>query len=148
MGFFVISHRPIAPCTALYHEVNQTTPCPLLDVNRQSRVCFRGGEGWSSFLSPTHRAAPYRSVPYEFQVCFELCNNGANTHFGTEYSKECWCAEGPELTTNGDEVDSDECDMTCAGAPEGGETCGGYDRISAYKVYTTTLHTLPFSEFF
>ena len=70
--------------------------------------------------------------PNLFQICFGLCNNGANTHFGTEFSNECWCAESPELLKNGEEVDSAECDIACASASDG-ELCGGRDRITAYE---------------
>lgn len=71
--------------------------------------------------------------PNVFQICSGLCSNGVNTHFGTEFSSECWCAENPELTINGEQVDSAECDMTCAGATDG-ELCGGRGRITAFEV--------------
>lgn len=76
-------------------------------------------------------------VKAHFQICFGICSDGVNTHFGTEYSKECWCTKNPELTTNGIEVDSTECDMACASASDS-ELCGGYDRITAYKVRQPT----------
>lgn len=52
---------------------------------------------------------------------------GCTLHPGVQ----CWCGINPDLTANGDEVSSSECDMDCAGTTTG-EKCGGRNRISVY----------------
>lgn len=94
----------------------------------------------SRFVFPIDTAIPHAprrtmALPLtkSYQICFGICNNGVNTHFGTEFSKECWCAENFDLTINGPEVDSAECDMTCAGTSDN-ELCGGREKMTAYEV--------------
>lgn len=71
------------------------------------------------------------SMAMSAEVCFALCNDGANTHFSTQFASECWCAINPDLTTNGEELDFDECDMDCTGSSTG-EKCGGSNKLTAY----------------
>ncbi|KAK4184929.1 carbohydrate-binding WSC, partial [Podospora australis] len=58
--------------------------------------------------------------------CLEACSG--YTFAGVEFGVECWCG-GSILETNkaGNE---DQCDMQCAG--DGGEICGGGNRVSVY----------------
>ncbi|CAB1116227.1 unnamed protein product [Ectocarpus sp. CCAP 1310/34] len=65
------------------------------------------------------------------QICFDLCNDGTNTHFGTQYGEECWCGIHPALARHG-ELDIDSCDFPCAGNEE--ETCGGFDKMTVYDI--------------
>ncbi|CAM9872583.1 unnamed protein product [Ectocarpus sp. 6 AP-2014] len=65
------------------------------------------------------------------QICYDLCNDGTNTHFGTQYGRECWCGIHPALATHG-ELDIDSCDMACQGTE--GENCGGFDKMTVYDI--------------
>lgn len=58
---------------------------------------------------------------------------GCTIHLG----RQCWCGLNPDLTANGDEVSSSECDMDCAGTTTG-EKCGGRNRISVYRFESFT----------
>eukprot|EP00903_Cladosiphon_okamuranus_P020285 g18615.t1 len=70
------------------------------------------------------------------EVCFGLCNDGTNTHFGTQYGKECWCVYDPELQSITQFADVVKpCDMRCVGNPEhDDERCGGYDAMTVYEM--------------
>lgn len=46
---------------------------------------------------------------------------------------QCWCGKDSDLTLNGEEVSPSECGTVCAGSVTN-ETCGGYLRMSAYKI--------------
>ncbi|CAM9959471.1 unnamed protein product [Pylaiella littoralis] len=77
--------------------------------------------------------------PMSAEICFNICNDGTNTHFGTQYYTECWCGVDPDLTKNGDNLLIGECDATCAGTTDD-EKCGGYDKISAYVIGDATAY--------
>eukprot|EP00752_Nemacystus_decipiens_P004599 g4198.t1 len=67
------------------------------------------------------------------EECYFFCDDGINTHFGTQNSNECWCAVDPELHKNGPALDPDECSMLCAGTAVG-EQCGGVYRMTVYEI--------------
>eukprot|EP00904_Undaria_pinnatifida_P009040 jgi/Undpi1/5266/HiC_scaffold_2.g00547.m1 len=67
------------------------------------------------------------------EICYEQCNDGVNTHFGTQYAIECWCGADTDLTKNGEELPSEKCDMLCAGTTVG-EHCGGNNTMTAYEI--------------
>lgn len=74
------------------------------------------------------------------QICFEMCNDGSNTHFGTQYGQQCFCVNDPEMASidKHGELDAvDHCQMDCAGV-DGSEMCGGHDEMSVYEMTTTT----------
>ena len=50
-----------------------------------------------------------------------------------EIRAQCWCAEDPDLTKNGEELDLDDCDFECTGTTTG-EMCGGRDMLTAYLI--------------
>ena len=94
----------------------------------------------SGSAAPTARRAPDDLLPRPrlsfvwcccAQICYEMCTDaGAGyTHFGLQYSYECWCS-----TTLSDTETSEGavCDYPCTNTP--GETCGGYDAIMAYEI--------------
>eukprot|EP00904_Undaria_pinnatifida_P008999 jgi/Undpi1/5229/HiC_scaffold_2.g00511.m1 len=85
--------------------------------------------------SKSNRIMENKTVESEMsaEICFVLCNDGINTHFGTQYSTECWCAVNVDLTTNGGELALEECDSLCAGTTSD-EYCGGNDKITAYEI--------------
>ena len=68
------------------------------------------------------------------QLCFDICSqDGANTHFGTQYGVECFCADDAELESINKYVDEPaECDYECSG--DDAEYCGGYYAISVYEI--------------
>ncbi|CAM9274851.1 unnamed protein product [Laminaria digitata] len=74
------------------------------------------------------------------EICFDMCNDGTNTHFGTQFASECWCAVDADLTLNGAMRSIDECDFLCAGTTSG-EFCGGRNRLSAYEIVDEVLPT-------
>ncbi|CAM9959403.1 unnamed protein product [Pylaiella littoralis] len=76
--------------------------------------------------------------PMSAEICFDMCNDGINTHFGTQYYTE-WCGVDPDLTKNGDNLLIGECDATCAGTTDD-EKCGGSDKISAYVIGDATAY--------
>ena len=49
---------------------------------------------------------------------------------------QCWCAVDADLTMNGDELESDECDYLCAGTTTD-EYCGGRNKLTAYVIEET-----------
>eukprot|EP00903_Cladosiphon_okamuranus_P006776 g6606.t1 len=67
------------------------------------------------------------------EYCYFLCDDGLSTHFGLQYSRECWCATNPELTKNGPQLAHGECNMRCAGTTSG-EYCGGYYKMLVYEI--------------
>lgn len=68
-------------------------------------------------------------------MCFGLCNDGSNTHFGTQYGKECWCVNDPEEESINQFSDvAASCDFSCAG--DSSELCGGFDAMSVYEITT------------
>lgn len=75
----------------------------------------------------------YVETAMSAQLCFDICNDGINTHFGTQFAKECFCGESPNLTKNGAKVANNQCSSTCLGSTDG-EKCGGRDRLSAYRM--------------
>lgn len=68
------------------------------------------------------------------QMCFERCSeDAANTHFGTQWSIECFCANDPELESINKFIDTPAmCDYACEG--DGFQTCGGYEAMSVYTI--------------
>eukprot|EP00903_Cladosiphon_okamuranus_P021312 g19583.t1 len=75
------------------------------------------------------------------ELCFDICSqDGANTHFGTQYGVECFCVDDPELESINKYIDEPTaCDYECPG--DSGEYCGGYDALSVYEIRAS-----PFTE--
>eukprot|EP00752_Nemacystus_decipiens_P004620 g4217.t1 len=73
------------------------------------------------------------------EYCYFVCDDGVNTHFGTQYSRECWCAVDPDLNKNGPERDNVECNMQCAGTTSG-ELCGGFYNMLVYEITSEDGH--------
>ncbi|CAM9666863.1 unnamed protein product [Ectocarpus sp. 12 AP-2014] len=71
--------------------------------------------------------------PMSAETCYYICDDGLNTHFGMEYSTECWCAVEPDMTKHGPELDPIECDHLCFGTTTG-EYCGGFNKMSVYEI--------------
>lgn len=102
------------------HHISQTTLYTF-------RFIFRPGALWSR-------------IDTRVQLCFDICSqDGANTHFGTQYGVECFCADDPELESINKYIDEPaECDYECGG--DGGEYCGGYNAISVYEIGVSFIH--------
>ncbi|CAM9235202.1 unnamed protein product [Ectocarpus sp. 8 AP-2014] len=60
--------------------------------------------------------------PMSAEICYMLCDDGLNTHFGTLSSRECRCGINPELNIDGGKIEPIECDHHCAGGDECGES--------------------------
>lgn len=65
------------------------------------------------------------------QTCFNRCNDGSNTHFGTQNSKECFCGDGSQLDKHHDPSNKPTCNLECAG--DASETCGGERAMTVYR---------------
>lgn len=65
--------------------------------------------------------------------CMAFCSNGGYKYAGTEWSRECWCANTlPETREpEGTMASLANCNFRCAGA--GDEYCGGDSWISVYE---------------
>jgi hypothetical protein len=61
------------------------------------------------------------------EACASFCSG--YTYFGTEYGRECYCANS--LSLGSAVAPASECNMLCAGAPT--EYCGAGNRVSVYK---------------
>lgn len=68
------------------------------------------------------------------QYCFELCSQDAtNTHFGTQFSSECFCVNDPDRESIDKFINEPaNCDMTCSGDSD--EICGGFNAMSVYEI--------------
>eukprot|EP00903_Cladosiphon_okamuranus_P020283 g18613.t1 len=67
------------------------------------------------------------------EVCFGLCNDGTNTHFGTQYGEECWCVYDPDVERINQFNDVDlPCNYQCTG--DATETCGGWNAMTVYEI--------------
>ncbi|CAM9611193.1 unnamed protein product [Ectocarpus fasciculatus] len=78
------------------------------------------------------------SIPMSAEICYGICKDGTNTHFGTQWGKECFCmadAKFENMEKHGGELSTaSHCQMGCAGYPSGDEKCGGHDEMSAYEI--------------
>ncbi|CAN0200508.1 unnamed protein product, partial [Hapterophycus canaliculatus] len=92
---------------------------------------------WSDDRSDRIMGAWFSSgSPMSAEVCFQVCNDGSNTHFGTQFGKECFCVDDPTLESiekHGELDTESHCLTECEGGP-GGETCGGYNEMSVYEI--------------
>lgn len=66
------------------------------------------------------------------QVCFDQCNDGANTHFGTQGGEECWCVHDPDHRSITKHGESEGCVTQCDG--DENETCGGHFALDVYEI--------------
>ncbi|GIZ42477.1 hypothetical protein CKM354_000574700 [Cercospora kikuchii] len=95
--------------------------------------------GWSSLGCYTDSAGA-RSLPVGMGVpgdynnmtiegCLTACGKQGFSYAGTEYSRECYCANSVQ---NGGSCASDQstCNMKCTGNSQ--QTCGGPDRLNVY----------------
>lgn len=75
------------------------------------------------------------------QACFEHCSSqgGTNTHFGTEYSVECFCGDDSQIDKHQDQAETPTCDMDCSGDAD--ETCGGTNAMTVYKITDRPVDT-------
>ncbi|KAL9029704.1 MAG: hypothetical protein Q9196_002082, partial [Gyalolechia fulgens] len=75
------------------------------------------------------------------ELCAAACQG--YTYFGTEYSGECYCGNalgaGAVPATGGADPTQNGCSMTCNGNTT--EYCGGANRLTLYKLSTTTSRT-------
>ncbi|CAN0452164.1 unnamed protein product [Pylaiella littoralis] len=69
------------------------------------------------------------TTPMSAEICFGLCLDfdPSSTHFGTQYSSQCFCTDDLGTTT-----ESSACTMECANTE--GEACGGFDAMSVYEI--------------
>ncbi|CAM9540916.1 unnamed protein product [Ectocarpus sp. 12 AP-2014] len=78
------------------------------------------------------------STPMSAEICYGICKDGTNTHFGTQWGKECFCmadADFENMDKHGGELSTaSHCQMGCAGLTHGDEKCGGFDEMSAYEI--------------
>ncbi|CAM9226045.1 unnamed protein product [Pylaiella littoralis] len=74
-----------------------------------------------------------RHDPMSAEVCYLLCDDGFNTHFGTQNANECWCSVEPEVSQNSPRLEPSECTMLCASSTAG-EHCGGIDKMLVYEI--------------
>ncbi|CAM9474717.1 unnamed protein product [Ectocarpus fasciculatus] len=71
--------------------------------------------------------------PMSAGMCYMFCDDGVNTHFGMQYSSECWCGIHPELNKHDEELAGDKCDFLCVGTTTG-EICGGFLKMSVFEI--------------
>ncbi|CAM9241499.1 unnamed protein product [Ectocarpus sp. 13 AM-2016] len=57
--------------------------------------------------------------PMSAMQCCLICDDGIDTHFGTQDSNECWCSSEPELSEFGPELNPGDCNMLCDGTTIG-----------------------------
>ncbi|CAN0400855.1 unnamed protein product [Pylaiella littoralis] len=72
---------------------------------------------------------PFTDVPMSAEICYAYCDNLDPwfTHFGTQYSSQCFCSINLGTTT-----ESSDCTMECANTA--GEACGGSYTMSVYEI--------------
>lgn len=75
------------------------------------------------------------------ELCAAACQG--YTYFGTEYSGECYCGNslgtGAVIATGGADPAQNGCSMTCNGNAT--EYCGGANRLTMYKLNSTSITT-------
>lgn len=47
-------------------------------------------ESWGLFIAEDSSRPFWIGAFGRAQICFDLCNDGTNTHFGTQYGEEVW----------------------------------------------------------
>ena len=87
--------------------------------------------------SRTPHSLSCRARAHNTQYCYEVCaQGGTNTHFGTQYARECWCVDDPNLESINKYVDLPAaCDFPCTGDAD--EFCGGSFAMNVFEISGT-----------
>eukprot|EP00903_Cladosiphon_okamuranus_P005860 g5798.t1 len=109
------------------------TPAPTAAAAYESLGCFADNQQDAS--GQTVRIMTFESTSNDMttEVCFQACNDGINTHFGTQWGRQCWCTNDPhEVSINQFSDIYIPCNYVCKG--DATEICGGFDAMSVYEI--------------
>eukprot|EP00752_Nemacystus_decipiens_P011574 g10278.t1 len=108
-------------------------PAPIGGDAYYSLGCFADNQPDASGQKIRIMTRKTSSDDMSAEVCFQACNDGINTHFGTQWRRECWCVEDPELESINQFSDvAVSCNYKCTGDVT--ETCGGFDAMTVYEI--------------
>ncbi|KAI1328804.1 heme peroxidase [Xylariaceae sp. FL0255] len=94
--------------------------------------CWTEGDGVRA-LSTANTAADDMTL----ETCATFCQD--YHYFGVEYSRECYCGNVPDPSSN--ETAVSDCSMTCSG--DASEFCGGSNRLDIFYSNTTNGPSQP-----
>ncbi|CAG2236376.1 unnamed protein product [Mytilus edulis] len=87
-------------------------------------------------LDESHKDNQAMSADICFEICTEYQTSDKYEYFGTQYGHECFCGDGQQLNSyHYNKLKESECSMPCLRNED--EMCGGFYRMSVYKITTT-----------
>ncbi|KZV83066.1 WSC-domain-containing protein [Exidia glandulosa HHB12029] len=137
---------PLAPAQASDTSTSQASPNPASTepTHGPLMVSTRGQDvtqlsvlrpGWEkvgcyidTVKSRLLSIGPYTDGDMTPQLCISHCEEESYLYAGTEWAKECWCAD--DLPDDAQKANDMECDTPCAGNAR--LTCGGSLRAMIY----------------